>query len=243
MECSYCGYENKDAAKFCGNCGKKIQEVPKYCPECGAEVEGAGNFCLECGYNLADSDSLDPELFRMKTPEEIMATFGCDDDSDDEYEEDDGDCSWNEDLENEKERITSIVDKYIRDISKGNTFYDSGDVKNSKYSQVIQNVRSNIAKDTGPSDVVGFIDTTVFGKGKAGLVFTTEALYEKSTGCWFKVPYYRMWNMECNGKKIDLIGTDDCGTGLKSKMDISIDNIWYNIPALKDCLDEIFAII
>ena len=168
MECSYCGYENKDAAKFCGNCGKKIQEIPKYCPECGAEVEGAGNFCLECGYNLADSDSLDPELFRMKTPEEIMATFGCDDDSDDEYEEDDGDCSWNEDLENEKERITSIVDKYIRDISKGNTFYDSGDVKNSKYSQVIQNVRSNIAKDTGPSDVVGFIDTTVFGKGKAG---------------------------------------------------------------------------
>ena len=54
MVCSYCGYENKDTAKFCGNCGKKIQASPKYCPECGTVVEEAGNFCLECGTHLTD---------------------------------------------------------------------------------------------------------------------------------------------------------------------------------------------
>ena len=148
------------------------------------------------------------------------------------------------DDESTEEKIRKIVDKYIFDINKSSTAYNSSELHDYKYSQVLQNIRSYIAKDASSSEILGFIDTTVFGKGKAGLVFTTEALYEGSAGASWKVPYWQMNQMEYSGKKIVFNGTDDCGIGwLKKGMDIDIDSTWYNIPALKDCLDEILAII
>ena len=36
---------------------------------------------------------------------------------------------------------------------------------------------------------------------------------------------------------------ESCGGGLSKGMDCDVDNIFYNIPALKDCLEEIYAII
>ena len=143
-----------------------------------------------------------------------------------------------------EKKIRKIVDKYINVIANGNMWYRSAAVAKPEHAQVFQNVRANIAKDVSQSEILGFIDTTVIGKGKAGLVFTTEALYEKSAGSLWKVPYSRMSFMNYNGKKIVFRNTEGCGISwLVRGMDIYIDSDSYNIPALKDCLEEIIAII
>lgn len=143
-----------------------------------------------------------------------------------------------------EKKIREIVDKYINVIASGNMWYRSAAVAKPEHAQVFQNVRANIAKDVSQSEILGFIDTTVIGKGKAGLVFTTEALYEKSAGSLWKVPYSRMSFMNYNGKKIVFGNTEGCGISLLVRgMDIYIDSDSYNIPALKDCLEEITAII
>lgn len=143
-----------------------------------------------------------------------------------------------------EKKIRKIVDKYINVIANGNMWYRSAAVAKPEHAHVFQNVRANIAKDVSQSEILGFIDTTVIGKGKAGLVFTTEALYEKSAGSLWKVPYSRMSFMNYNGKKIVFGNTEGCGISLLVRgMDIYIDSDSYNIPALKDCLEEITAII
>lgn len=264
--CQNCGHENSDKGKFCEECGAKLVEAPKFCPECGTKLEGTPKFCPECGSNLAEDtevsdddehedDSLDsdddgessenPFGGLVKAFKAFSALNDDDNESDDydeEYAEDDED--ENEDDETTEEKIREIVDKYINVIAKDNMWYRSAAVAKPEHAQVFQNVRANIAKDVSQSEILGFIDTTIFGKGKTGLVFTTEALYENSAGALWRVPYYRMYAMNCNGKKIVFEDTDDCGIGwLKRGMDISIDSTWYNIPALKDCLEEITAII
>ena len=67
-------------------------------------------------------------------------------------------------------------------------------------------------------------------------------MYEKDSVTSFKIPYHRMGRLQSNGKKITFVGTDDCGGGLQKGMDCDVDT-YYNIPALKDCLEEIYAII
>lgn len=143
-----------------------------------------------------------------------------------------------------EKKIREIVDKYINVIARGNMWYRSAAVAKPEHAQVFQNVRANIAKDVSQSEILGFIDTTIFGKGKAGLVFTTEALYEKSAGSLWKVPYSSMSFMNYDGKKIVFGNTEGCGISLLVRgMNIYIDSDSYNIPALKDCLEEITAII
>lgn len=177
-----------------------------------------------------DSDSYDEDSYE-------------DDSESDDYEEYVDEDEY-EDDETTEEKIRKIVDKYIDVISKDtSTWYRAAAVQDSKYSQVFQNVRVNIAEDISQSEIIGFIDTTIFGKGKNGLLFTTSALYEKFTGTWWKVPYNKMGRMKSNGKQITFEGTEGCGRGLSGIGDIKIDSNFYNIPALKDCLEEIYAII
>lgn len=259
--CQNCGHENSDKGKFCEECGEKLVEAPKFCPECGTKLEGTPKFCPECGSNLAEDtevsdddehedDSLDSDDDEESSENSfgkfLKAVKAFSALNDDDNESDDYDEEYTEDDEDEKtnEKIREIVDKYINVIAKDNMWYRSAAVANPEHAQVFQNVRANIAKDVSQSEILGFIDTTVIGKGKAGLVFTTEALYEKSAGSLWRVPYYRMYAMNCNGKTIVFENTDDCGISWLSRgMDISINSISYNIPALKDCLEEITAII
>ena len=239
-ECPNCGKNLKPGAKFCSGCGINIYEFALkqesvICPKCSAELDENAQFCSECGFNLGGENPNDDEC--------EVSDYADAPDSSDDYEEYVDEDEY-EDDETTEEKITKIVDKYIYDINKSYTAYNSTKLHDSEYSQVLQNLRSNIAKDVSSSEIIGFIDTTVFGKGKAGLVFTTEALYEGAAGASWKVPYWQMGDMNCTGKKLVFSGTEDCGTGWMTKgMDISINNTFYNIPALKDCLDEIYAII
>lgn len=87
------------------------------------------------------------------------------------------------------EEIRSIVDKYIFDISKSSTVYNSKDVQNRKNFQIFQNVCVYVAEGVRLSEIYGFIDTSVFETGKAGLVFTLDGVYEKALGEKTELPY------------------------------------------------------
>ena len=237
--CPNCGRENGDTSKFCAGCGTKLEEASKFCPGCGAELEDHARFCSKCGYALTDETTNNDVYAEYED-----SNYADDSDSSDDYEEYVDEDEY-EDDETTEEKIRKIVDKYIYDINKSSTAYNSTKLHNPEYSQVLQNLRSNIAKDASSSEIIGFIDTTLFGKGKSGLVFTTEALYEKSPGfrVW-KVPYWQMHSMDFNGKEIKFNGTEDCGNSfLGTGLDVTVNNSYYNLPALKDCLDEIYAII
>ena len=256
--CQNCGHENSDSGKFCEECGTKLVEAPKFCPECGIKLEGTPKFCPECGFSLLTGENNDEDYSTeyednsYETDDEIVESYDTEDEdysySEDDSESDDYeeyvDEDEYEDDETTEEKIRKIVDKYIDVISTDTgTWYRAAAVQDSKYSQVFQNVRAYIAKDISQSEIIGFIDITLFGKGKNGLLFTNSALYEKSTGAWLKVPYNKMGRMKSNGKQITFEGTEGCGRGLSGIGDISIEGGFYNIPALKDCLEEIYAII
>ena len=49
MNCTNCGAELHDTAKFCSECGTATALA---CPNCGEAISAADKFCSECGHNL-----------------------------------------------------------------------------------------------------------------------------------------------------------------------------------------------
>ena len=49
MECSSCGFENREASRFCVECGTPLA---LRCPGCEAEHAPGQRFCGECGATL-----------------------------------------------------------------------------------------------------------------------------------------------------------------------------------------------
>lgn len=141
-----------------------------------------------------------------------------------------------------REKLIKIVDRHIDTINKSGATFTSGTISNPRYASIFQRVRTNIVRDSGASDIVGYIDLSLFGNGKAGLVFTEDALYERYAGSSFKVPYQHMRYMLCDGKRITFRRTSNRGRGLMSYGDVWIDNGVYDIPVLKACLEEILAL-
>lgn len=210
-------------------------------------------------------DEIDWDNYEMKSADELRAMFDGDNEDDedycDDYDEDDDELEildkkvsdmqnrCNAQIEKSEHLINKtitlqikfIIRQYLPQISKDHTYYDFTGTE--KYPEILQKIMKNIAKDVNEEEILGFIDVTVFGKGKTGLVFTTEALYEKGPMFSSKVPYYRMTSISCNGKEITIHKTEDCGTGLVSQMNISYNDISYDIPALENCLNEIIAIV
>lgn len=256
--CQNCGHENTDSGKFCEECGTKLVEAPKFCPECGIKLEGTPKFCPECGFSLLSGEKNDEDY----STEYEDNSYETDDEVEDTYESEDKDYSYSEDDsesddyeeyvdedeyeddETTEEKIRKIVDKYIDVISTDTgTWYRAAAVQDSKYSQIFQNVRSYIAKDIRQSEIIGFIDKTIFGKGKSGLVFTTSALYEKEPGGSVVLPYYAMGEMYIKSNSLYFKNTKGYGKGLLNLDEVYISGVSYNLPALKDCLEEIYAII
>jgi class 3 adenylate cyclase/tetratricopeptide (TPR) repeat protein len=53
MDCRACGFENLEAARFCGGCGGSLAPVVT-CAECGADSPSSHRFCHGCGAPLGD---------------------------------------------------------------------------------------------------------------------------------------------------------------------------------------------
>lgn len=200
MKCVECGALLPSDAKFCDKCGAEQEEV-LFCNNCGAQLAADASFCHKCGqrygayyeYGNYDEDEYD------------------DDDYEDEYEEE-----FNLDDE-----IRKIVDKYIASVHKtGYSYYNSAAVNNPKYTQILQNARIYVAPGVSQSEIYGFIDMSIFDNGKAGLVFTREALYEKSTGGKVVIPYNRVSEMEIAGGYLRFHGSAGYGKFLGIKSDV-----------------------
>src|SRR6516225_9559629 len=52
MNCTKCGAENREGAKFCNECATPIEAS---CPKCGSKNKPAAKFCDECGTSLFSS--------------------------------------------------------------------------------------------------------------------------------------------------------------------------------------------
>jgi len=49
MRCPHCGFENREAVRFCEDCGRGLDQV---CPACAAAVPPGRKFCGSCGQAL-----------------------------------------------------------------------------------------------------------------------------------------------------------------------------------------------
>lgn len=273
VRCPKCETELTNQSKFCHNCGTKLTEDSKETSSRSPFGFFGKLFEQKTSCNEEETDNSDNDInwdnYEMKSEDELRAMFGSNDDNeDDEDYDDDDDCDDYDEDDDELEildkkvsdmqnrcnaeyerfinkantlEIKLIIKKYLAAISKDHAHYDFTGTE--KYPEILQKIMKNIAKDVNEEEILGFIDVTVFGKGKAGLVFTTEALYEKGAMFSSKVPYYRMTSISCNGKEITIHKTEDCGTGLVSQMNISYNDISYDIPALENCLNEIIAVV
>ncbi len=65
VECSNCGTENPDNAKFCMNCGEELEKADITCPRCGEKNPNGAKFCLGCGAKLTKDTPNNPTV----TPE------------------------------------------------------------------------------------------------------------------------------------------------------------------------------
>ena len=68
MECSSCGFSNREGIIFCEECGAKLQSV---CPHCNSGIPSGRKFCGECGYDLRTTvklSSIDYDQPRSYTP-------------------------------------------------------------------------------------------------------------------------------------------------------------------------------
>ena len=97
---------------------------------------------------------------------------------------------------NIKPLIIEFINK-IPDINQG-TFYQRENIPNKK----LQNALSNIAPGIKASEIVFYVDMTVWGSGKEGLVFTKDKLYWSDMNKKMRMIEY------ANIKDISLKGND-----------------------------------
>lgn len=145
--------------------------------------------------------------------------------------------------ETTEDKIKNIVDKYIYDINKSNTGYNFAAINNPEYSKVIINAMKNISKVKPQSQLYGFVDVTLIGKGRAGLLFTDDTLYLKETGGSIILPYDAITEMYIKDNCLYFKNSKDCGFGLLNLDEVYISGISYNLTALKACLEEIIEVI
>jgi Double zinc ribbon len=52
-DCTKCGVQLKDGARFCAQCGAAVN----YCPKCGQTLKDGARFCAGCGAPVSESSS------------------------------------------------------------------------------------------------------------------------------------------------------------------------------------------
>ena len=52
-DCTKCGVQLKDGARFCAHCGAAVS----YCPKCGQTLKDGARFCAGCGAPVSESSS------------------------------------------------------------------------------------------------------------------------------------------------------------------------------------------
>lgn len=135
-------------------------------------------------------------------------------------------------VQSKLESIIAIVDTYLSVIAKDNTNYNSGATQNPEFAKVFQNVCAYIVPGVSIKDIYGYIDSTVFSKGKAGLVFTNDSLYIREPGDNVRLEYSLIHGMYIKNNNLYFEGVN-----------LNIMGLSYNTNTLKTCLEEIIAVV
>lgn len=114
-----------------------------------------------------------------------------------------------------------------------------GDVKKKKK---LKNALSKYALKVREDEVIGFIDTSLFGNGGSGILFSKQGIAFDYAFEKIFAKYEEINSMSIKkGKDLVLYGNfserkDDCNNP-------SISSIYFNLAALKECLEEIKYVV
>lgn len=89
-------------------------------------------------------------------------------------------------MEKKQDAKVQVIQKYLGDIVTGLSYYIKGDIPSIK----IDNALKTFAFGVDRESIIGFYDTTVFGSGKNGYIFTDDKIYyldpmEKPKKIWY----------------------------------------------------------
>lgn len=149
-------------------------------------------------------------------------------------------------IESSDDKVEEIVAKYIKRIPKSSSSvpYIVKDFEwdDDKSRKKMKNALSKYALKVREDEVVGFIDTSLFGNGGSGILFSKHGIafdyaFEKIFAKYEEID----WMEIKKGKDLVLHGKfserkDDFNNP-------SIDSIYFNLSTLKECLEEIKYVI
>ena len=142
-------------------------------------------------------------------------------------------------------KVTKIISENIMKIPKSTTavsyLVKDFDWSDGKSEKRMKNALYKYALKVRKDEVVGFIDTSLFGNGGSGILFSKYGIAFEYIFRKVFVKYEEIDRMEIkNGKELFLYG--DFEENKEACEILSIDNIYYNLPALKGCLEEIMYV-
>lgn len=149
-------------------------------------------------------------------------------------------------VESSDDKIEDIIARYIKKIPKGSSavpyLVKDFEWDDDKSRKKMKNALSKYALKVREDEVVGFIDTSLFGNGGSGLLFSKQGIAFDYAFEKIFAKYDEIDQVEINkGKKLVLYGRfserkNDCNNP-------SIENIYFNLSELKDCLEEIQCVV
>lgn len=125
-----------------------------------------------------------------------------------------------------------ILKKYYKKIETSYGFDIKGEIKSSKIDNALKKFASGLDRTT----IIGFYDTTIFGNGKSGYIFTDTKVYYLET---LEKPK-KIWYEDIQNVEIIKKGKKNCDDELKFEMKDGSTVVWTSCFLNKQPLYEFF---
>lgn len=142
-----------------------------------------------------------------------------------------------------KDEITAILAKHIKSVSKSSPVYLEDDFWTEKGERVLNNALHKFALKVRRDEALAVIDTSLFGNGKDGILFSVDGIafdyaFQK---VFLKYDEIREIIYPQNGKKLIFAGNfSECKN---PEFFPEIDSIYYNLDELKAIVEEILYLV
>ena len=152
-------------------------------------------------------------------------------------------------VESVDDKVEEIVVKYIKKIPKNSSampyLVKDFSWNDDKSRKKMKKALSEYALKVREKEVIGFIDTSVFSNGGAGMLFSKQGIAFDNVFENIFVYYEEIDRMEIDeGRLWDNLELYGHFSERKNSSDyISIDDTWYNLRVLKKCLEEIKYVV
>lgn len=132
------------------------------------------------------------------------------------------------------EEKIELIRKYLGDIATSTSYHIKGDIPSKKIDAAI----SKYAQGLDRATIIGLYDTTVFGSGKSGYIFTDDKIYYLET---MEKPK-KLWYDDIKTLEIFKSDKKDCNRELKIYLNdgsaITFSSCFLNKTPLKKFLNE-----